>query len=253
MASTAALTSFELYAPRSMLARQTKQLANRMGFEISRYRPLAARVAARLEGVPVGVDVGANRGQYATELRRHGYRGQIVSFEPLEEAFAQLATAAARDVNWTCHHIALGASDGEARINVASNLASSSLLEMGAAHRVGAPSVSITGVETVRVARLDDVLADDRPCLLKLDVQGYEGRVLDGAGETLARAELVECELCTAELYAGQTSARALVDRFDDLGFELVDLEPVFRDRTNGRVLALDAVFARARPEPRTG
>jgi FkbM family methyltransferase len=232
-----------------MLARQTKEFAHRIGFEISRHRPLAARVVARLERVAVVVDVGANRGQYATELRQHGYRGEIVSFEPLEEAFAQLATAAAGDVNWTCHRIALGASDGEGRINVASNLASSSLLEMEAAHRAGAPEVSITGVETVRVARLDDVFVDDRSCLLKLDVQGYEGRVLDGAEEALRRAVLLECELCTAELYAGQTSPRALVDRLDDLGFELVDLEPVFRDRTNGRVLALDALFARPGPE----
>src|SRR5262249_22632668 len=154
---------------------------HRMGFEISRHRPLAARVVARLEGVAVAVDVGANRGQYATELRQHGYRGEIVSFEPLAEAFAQLAAAPAGDVHWTCHRIALGASDAEGRINVASNLASSSLLEMGAAHRAGAPEVSVTGVETVRIARLDDVFADDRSCLLKLDVQGYEGRVLDGA------------------------------------------------------------------------
>jgi FkbM family methyltransferase len=153
-----------------MLARRTKELAHRMGLEISRHRPLAARVVARLERVAVAVDVGANRGQYATELRQHGYRGEIVSFEPLEEAFAQLAAAAAGDVDWTCHRIALGASDGEGRINVASNLASSSLLEMEAAHRAGAPEVSITGVETVRVARLDDVFVDDRSCLLKLDV-----------------------------------------------------------------------------------
>jgi FkbM family methyltransferase len=228
-----------------MFARQTKQLGRRLGVEISRYRPLAARVAARLEGVPVVVDVGANCGQYASELRRHGYRGEILSFEPLEEAFAQLAAAAARDVDWTCQRLALGAFDGECRINIASNLASSSLLEMAPAHRVGDPSVSITGAETVRVARLDDVLDEDRPCLLKLDVQGYEERVLDGAPETLARAVLVECELCTAELYAGQASPRALIDRLDDFGLELVDLEPVFLDRADGRVLAFDALFAR--------
>jgi FkbM family methyltransferase len=234
-----------------MLARQTKQLAHRMGFEISRYQPLAARVVARLADVPVVVDVGANRGQYATELRQQGYRGEIVSFEPLEEAFAQLAAVAARDVDWTCHQMALGASDGEGRINVASNLASSSLLEMRAAHRRGAPSVSVTRVERVRVARLDDVFVDDRSCLLKLDVQGYESRVLDGATGTLGRAVLIECELCTAELYAGQASPRELVDRFDDLEFELVDLEPIFRDRENGRVLALDAVFARSDRELR--
>lgn len=242
----ASLSGLELYAPRSMLVRHIKQFAHRMGFEISRYQPLAARVVARLADVPVVVDIGANRGQYATELRQQGYRGQIVSFEPLEEAFAELAAAAARDERWTCHRMALGASGGEGRVNVASNLASSSLLEMAAAHRAGAPSVSITGIERVRVARLDDVFVDDRSCLLKLDVQGYEGHVLDGATETLARAVLIECELCTAELYAGQASPRELVDRLGDLGFELVDLEPVFRDRETGRVLALDAVFARS-------
>src|SRR5439155_27146309 len=127
-------------------------------------------------GVPLVVDVGANRGQYATDLRQHGYRGKIVSFEPLEEAFAQLAAAAARDVDWTCHRMALGVAAGEAQINVASNLESSSLLEMEVGHRAGAPEVSMVSVETVPVSRLDDVLDDDRPCLLKLDVQGYEDR-----------------------------------------------------------------------------
>lgn len=228
-----------------MLVRRTKDLAHRMGLEISHYRPFAARIAARLEGVPLVVDVGANRGQYATELREHGYRGEIVSFEPLEEAFAQLTAAAARDVEWTCHRMALGPAAGEAQINVASNLESSSLLQLEVGHRVGAPGVAIVGVETVPVWRLDDVLDDDRPCLLKLDVQGYEDRVLDGAPATLARAQLLQCELSIAQLYDGQARLRALIDRLDDAGLGLVDLDPFFYDPTDGRVLALDALFAR--------
>ncbi len=229
-----------------MLVQRTKEVARRLGLDISRYRPLAARVVARLnEGVPLVIDVGASRGQYATELRRYGYRGDIVSFEPVEEAFGALKAAAAGDAKWTCHHVALGATAGEARINVASNLASSSLLEMEATHRTGAPSVSFIGAETVRVVRLDDVLDDDRPTLLKLDVQGYEDRVFDGAATTLARAVLLQCELLTAELYAGQAPLGALVDRLDALGFELVDLDPVFWDVTDGRVLAVDGLFAR--------
>lgn len=227
-----------------MLVRQTKELARRLGLEISRYRPLAARVVARLEGVPVVVDVGANRGQYATELRRYGYRGEIVSFEPVEEAFEQLAKAAADDPNWTCHRLALGAAAGEAQINLASNLTASSLLAMDAGLRSVAPSLSVTGSETVPLARLDDALDDDRPCLLKLDVQGYEDRVLDGAPTTLARAVLLECELSIAELYAGQASFRALLERLGGVGFELVDLDPFFYDRADGRVLSIDALFA---------
>jgi len=228
-----------------MFERQVKEIAHRLGFEISRYRPLAARVIARLDGVPVVVDVGANRGQYGTELRRHGYQGEIVSFEPLGAAFAELEAAAAGDARWTCHRVALGASSGEASINVASNLASSSLLEMGDAHRAGAPAVSVTGAETVRVERLDDVLDDDRPCLLKLDVQGYEDQVLDGASETLGHTALIECELSLAELYVGQASFSSLVQRLDNSGFDLVDLESIYHDATDGRVLAVDAVFTR--------
>jgi FkbM family methyltransferase len=191
------------------------------------------------------VDVGASRGQYATELREHGYRGDIVSFEPVADAFEQLAAMASRDGAWTCHRLALGSAEGEACINVASNLASSSLLEMGAGHRSAAPWVSVVGVEKVRVARLDDVLDDDRPCLLKLDVQGYEDRVLDGGIATLERAVLLQSELSIAELYDDQAPFRALVDRFDELGLELVDLDPSFCDPTDGRVLQVDALFAR--------
>ena len=233
-----------------MLKQRTKDLARRFGVEIAHYRPLAARVVARLNdaGVALVIDVGASRGEYAVKLRRHGYCGDIVSFEPVQEAFQQLASAAAGDAGWTCHRVALGAVAGEAPIHVASNLASSSLLEMEDDHRSAAPWVSVTGVETVRVARLDDVLPDDRPCLLKLDVQGYEDRVLDGAPSTLERAVLVQCELSIAKLYANQASLRWLIDRLDDAGFAFVDLDPFFHDRADGRVIQVDALFARPQP-----
>jgi FkbM family methyltransferase len=235
-----------------VLAQRTKELARRLGLEVSRYRPFAARVVARLnEGaVPLVIDVGASLGQFATQLRKHGYRGDIVSFEPVQQAFAELTAAADGDSRWTCHRTALGATRKDARINVASNLASSSLLEMEDDHRSAAPWVSVIGSESVGVARLDEVLDDDRPCLLKLDAQGYEDRVLGGASSTLERAVLLQCELSTAELFAGQASFRALIDRFDDAGLELVDLDPFFHDPADGRVLQVDALFARRPPAP---
>jgi len=235
------------YASKSVLAQRTKELGRRLGVEISRYRPFAARVAARLnEGaVPLVIDVGASLGQFASDLRKHGFRGDIVSFEPVHDAFVGLMATAAGDVKWTCQRIALGAVAEDARINVASNLASSSLLEMESGHQSAAPWASVIGVESVGVARLDDVLDDDRSCLLKLDVQGYEDRVLDGAPSTLARAVLLQCELSLAELYAGQAPLRALIDRLDDAGFDFVDLDPFFHDRADGRLLQIDALFAR--------
>jgi FkbM family methyltransferase len=236
-----------LKGAKNIVAMAAKTIGRKAGVEVSRYRPFDARVARRLvaDGVPLVVDVGANRGQYASRLRQLGYQGRIVSYEPLAAAFEELVAASSEDDAWTCHPIALGDRHEEAEIHVATNSASSSLLEMAAAHREAAPGVAVSGSESVRVAPLDAVLDAPETCLLKLDVQGYEDRVLDGAAMTLERAALVECELSLAGLYHGQASARILIDRLNELGFDLVDLDPFFYDPTDGRVLSLDALFER--------
>jgi len=57
--------------------------------------------------VNVVLDVGANSGQYATDLRRAAYKGRIVSFEPLSGPFSLLERSAARDPLWNCRQCAL--------------------------------------------------------------------------------------------------------------------------------------------------
>ena len=64
------------------------------------------------------VDVGANRGQTGRRLRRLGYRGSIVSFEPVPRAFEELAREAANDRAWSVHQLALGREDGTTTMNV---------------------------------------------------------------------------------------------------------------------------------------
>lgn len=195
-------------------------------------------------GISTVIDVGANSGDYGAELRAFGYTKQIISLEPVAVAFAELANRSARDGAWECHNVAAGNRDGEATINVASNLASSSLFAMRDEHRRGAPDVSCIGHERVRLQRLDSLALDImRPTMLKIDVQGYEEEVLNGARETLAGVALVECELSIACLYEGQPSLRVLINR---LGFEIVDLEPIFFEREAGRVLSVDGLFSRA-------
>src|SRR5688572_31117423 len=69
-------------------------------------------------GINVLLDVGAHFGEYASEARELGYRGRIVSFEPVKDSFAKLSQAMRHDPSWVGMNTALGATRGELPINV---------------------------------------------------------------------------------------------------------------------------------------
>jgi hypothetical protein len=73
--------------------------------------------------------------------------------------------------------------------------------------------------------------------MLEIDTQGYEDHVIDGAPVILTSVAILECELSLAHLYEGQPSFRSMIDRASDLGFDLVDIDPFFRERATGRVM----------------
>jgi FkbM family methyltransferase len=241
------LRSAVTYAPRVETRALVKAWGQRVGLDIRQYRPAAGRRARLLSSSDVDgvIDVGASRGQFAIETREYGYSGPMVSFEPVTVVFEQLAAVASNDPLWTVHHVALGDALGELTINVASNQASSSVLPMLQQHRDAAPTVVYESSERVQAATLDSFEIPGERLMVKLDVQGYEDRVLDGATATLSRAALVAVELSLARLYDGQPAFLTMLNRLDELDFEIVDLDPFFYDPTDGRVLSIDAIFAR--------
>src|SRR4051812_33807090 len=86
----------------------------RRGFDVHRWRPPEGRRAAlmRSQGIQLVLDVGANRGQYGESLRTSGYKGRIISFEPLDAAYAALEARTAADPLWECRRIGLANVDG---------------------------------------------------------------------------------------------------------------------------------------------
>jgi len=80
---------------------------------------------------------------------------------------------------------------------------------------------------------------------IKIDTQGFEWQVLDGASEALKNAKGVLCELSLAPLYEGQRLWRDIVDRLEGEGFTLWALLKGFTDNRKGRSLQVDAVFLR--------
>ena len=72
------------------------------------------------------LDVGANTGYWAKEVRDSGFTGRIVSFEPQSKAYQQLQQMARDDNNWEVFHYALGDEDNNEQINISENSVSSS-------------------------------------------------------------------------------------------------------------------------------
>ena len=106
------------------------------------------------------LDVGANMGQYAENLREIGYQGKIVSFEPLSQAYSILVKKTAKDKKWESHNFALGDKEEKAQINVSKNLFSSSLLDINAESTENAPNSSYHNKEEIIVKKLDDIYED---------------------------------------------------------------------------------------------
>lgn len=223
---------------------------NRVGLDVSR-NPYPYRLGQLLQSnrVTTVVDIGANEGQFARSLRTNGYAGSILSIEPLHDAHAQLVKHAASDPRWSIVRAAVSDADGAVSVNVAANSYSSSVLPMTAAHLDADPQSAYRSTEEVEAFTLDTVVRDHgldpARTAFKIDVQGYESAVLDGASATLATAAVVQVEMSLVELYAGQALMPRIVERMTAAGLVLWLLEPGFSDRTSGRLLQCDGVFVR--------
>jgi FkbM family methyltransferase len=204
----------------------------------------------KLLKIDVVFDIGANEGQFAREIREHGYCGKIISFEPLTSARKTLLSFASRDPSWQVHEqSAIGDRDGEIEIHIAGNSVSSSVLSMLESHSSAAVGSAYVGSERVPIFMLDSItnrfLDKNSNFFIKIDTQGYEWQVLDGADETLKRAQGVLCELSLVPLYHKQRLWRDIVDRFDQQGFMLWALQKGFTNPQTGQSLQMDGIFVR--------
>jgi len=241
-----------------MLKNLIRNVAKSCGYEIlgpsrayATERSLAGLL--RQQQINLVLDVGANAGWFADDLRASGYKERIVSFEPLASVHAQLRNRAVGIPNWTiAERTAIGAETGSVEIHISGNSVSSSILDMLPSHSEAEPQSSYVGSETVPVNRLDDLcpLSPADRVLLKIDVQGYERQVLEGAPRILGACYAVITEMSLSSLYEGQMLASELWSLLSAQGFEPWSLEPGFRHPVTGRMLQIDGTFVRRNEKP---
>jgi hypothetical protein len=116
-------------------------------------------------------------------------------------------------------------------------------------HADAAPASRYIASERVRISTLDDSVGSALGLgvvpFLKIDTQGYEEKVLNGAAETLAKVRGVQLELSFVPLYQGQQLFDPLLERLRALGFCVWGIWPGFCDPASGRMLQVDAILFR--------
>jgi FkbM family methyltransferase len=228
-----------------------KNLAHGIGFDIRKqqYNPEYSLLGLRTQPFGTVLDVGANTGQFARRAAELFPEASIVSFEPLPDAFEKLQRWALKHAPRThAIQVALGDSDGVVQMyRHVEHTVSSSLLSSTDENGRLYPVTRAQQKVGVKVRRLDSLAAEFAPwvrdeVLVKLDVQGFEDRVIRGGMHTIGRASACIVELNLKGLYDGQARVPDIVSLFDDLGFDYAGNISQHCD-PGGRVNFIDALF----------
>jgi len=194
------------------------------------------------------LDIGANTGQFAVAINAVLPNARILSFEPLPDCFDLLKRNMAKAQKFSAFNYGLGDSCGELPFERNAYSAASSFLKMTRVHTQSFPQTAQSTSVKVKTERLDDVapsLELTEPILAKIDVQGYEDRVLRGGETTLRRASALFVEMSFEALYEGQPLFDSIRRQVEELGFTYSgNLEQLLCPKT-GRVLQADGIFVR--------
>ena len=225
-----------------------------LGYDLQRFSPTSSPLARRkalieANNISLILDVGANTGQFVREMRDDtNFSGKIISFEPLSDAYKILEKNSKNDHNWHVRNYALGdVENSSADINISKNSYSSSILGMLPRHYLCAENSEYVGSELINITTLDSIFQEidsgSDNIYLKIDTQGFESQVLEGANNSLSRIDIIQVEMSIVPLYNNQLLFRDMLDLLFEKGFTLVSIEPGFTDNDTGQLLQFDGIF----------
>lgn len=239
-----------IYNNKSSLLKIKRAFNSLVGIEIVKYPTDELDRRIKLidnYNIDVILDIGANIGQYGGEMRNLGFKGEILSFEPMKKVFSILEKNASKDKNWKVFNFSIGERDGETTINVAKNSVSSSLLENLPQLTESAPEAAFIEKETIEIKKLDSIFENlklnGKNVYLKIDTQGYEEMVLIGAEKSLELITGIQIEMAFIPTYEGAITFDKMKTKLNDLGFNLMALENGFYDKKTGKQLEIDGIF----------
>ncbi len=212
----------------------------------------AFSIISRMKQVGVSprtvIDVGANVGQFAVASTRLFENAMVIPIEPnphiVDMLRANLPAAVRKNVLIT----AVGDTIGTAVFHVNRDSQVSSLLQLGSDRLESFPRSTVLEEITVPVTTLDALFADRMlaaPILLKIDVQGFEDRVITGGAGFLARVDWVLMEVSFSKLYEGERDFTSIVELMRSRGFRFVRPMNFHVSPKTDEIIEMDALFFR--------
>jgi FkbM family methyltransferase len=192
------------------------------------------------------LDIGGNIGLFSKTMRMMLPDAQIYAFEPLPDCYAQMNNLMKNDHNYKGFNCGLGEKNETLLIERSSHAPSSSFLKMGDKHIEAFPFTAKTEQVEVAVKKLDGLATEmklGKNILIKVDVQGFEDKVLNGGLETFSKARLLIMELSYQELYKGQPLFNDIYQVLSKLGFQYRGAMEQLKDPKNQEFLDADCLF----------
>lgn len=194
------------------------------------------------------LDIGAYLGIFSKCANYIFPDAAIYAFEPLKDRYEELCGLKGEIDKLECYNVALAEKAGETFIHRSSRDYSSSLLEMDDLHKEAFPDTAGERLEKVQIQTLNKILAGKnltKPILMKIDVQGYEKFVLDGADKVIEEVDYIICEMSFRTLYKGQPLFDAVYRQLNGFGFRFYGPLAERRHPKTSEVLQIDGLFIR--------
>jgi FkbM family methyltransferase len=223
---------------------------NKLGAQLVRHPDLDLERRAQLikhYKINKILDVGANTGVWSNQMRKLGYESKIISFEPIRSVYEELEKSSKKDPNWEVFNFALGDKTSNEMINISDYHPASSILEMLPECWENCPESKYIKTEEISVKKLDsifdEITSTNENIFLKIDTQGYEKKVLDGAANSLRNIKGIQLEMSLVSLYKNDDLIWDMIDYLNGKDFDLFSLENGFSSPDTGRLLQVDGVF----------
>ena len=222
----------------------------KFGYEVKKSDFVFLNNILNIRNIDCFLDIGAFQGDFAKNLILSGFKGQIISFEPVSENHNKLESKAQKFKNWEVYkRIGLGDKREVLKINVSENLQSSSFLNNNTSHVKLLNESKYKYSEDCEIILLDDLYdklySTYKNIFIKIDAQGFEKKIINGAPKIINMCKGIICEVNNEILYENDIHWKEMIKIFEDQNFKLHSIRDAYTDTKSGKTIQFDVIFVK--------